>query len=110
MRGGTGRLPGRDDARDLGMHIMFLQFSSHIVYMEAGRFSSRTAWAGSRFQQPRSRLEQDDFCHINSSSRLARDDIVLTLHYLQKVTCKVSSRWRPTIKDPHLMWQVLTKI
>ncbi len=40
MRGGTGHLPGRDDARDLGMHIMFLQFSSHIVYMEAGRFSS----------------------------------------------------------------------
>ncbi len=42
MRGGTGRLPGRDDARDPDMY-MFLKFLSHTVYMEAGRFSSRLA-------------------------------------------------------------------
>ena len=39
MRGGTGRLPRRDDARDLDMYM----FLSHTVYMEAGRFSSRLA-------------------------------------------------------------------
>ena len=71
MRGGTGRLPGRDDARDPDRY-MFL--SSHTAYMEAGRFSSR---------QPGSRLERDDFCHINASSRLAWDNIVLTLRFLQ---------------------------
>ncbi len=32
MRGGTGRLPGRDDARDPDMY-MFLLFLSHTVYI-----------------------------------------------------------------------------
>ena len=50
MRGGTGRLPGRDDERDPGLY-KFLLYLSPDVYMEAGRFSSRPGQAGSRFVQ-----------------------------------------------------------
>ena len=51
MRGGTGRLPGRDDEWDPGLYTILLYLSSD-VYMEAGRFSSRPGQAGSRFVQP----------------------------------------------------------
>ncbi len=82
MRGGTGRLPGRDDARDPDMY-MFLYFLSHTVYMEAGRFFRPVLpRRDPGFSNRDPGLERDDFCHINASSRLARDDIVLTLHYL----------------------------
>ncbi len=42
MRGGTGRLPERDDALDL-VYVSIV-FISYTVYMEAGRFSSRLPW------------------------------------------------------------------
>ena len=51
MRGGTGRLPRRDDERDPGLY-KFLLYLSPDVYMEAERFSSRPGQAGSRFVQP----------------------------------------------------------
>ena len=51
MRGGTGRLPGRDNERDPGLY-KFLLYLSPDVYMEAGRFSSCPGQAGSRFVQP----------------------------------------------------------
>ena len=44
MRGGTGRLPGRDDERDPGLY-KFLLYLSPDVYMEAERFSSRPGQA-----------------------------------------------------------------
>ena len=63
MSGGTGRLPGRDDARDPDC-ICFYSFY-RLLFI----------W--------RRDVERDDFCHINASSHLARDNIVLTLRYLQ---------------------------
>jgi hypothetical protein len=68
MRGGTGRLPGRDDERDPGLY-KFLLCLSPDVYMEAGRFSSRPGQAGSRFVQPGSRLNRDVFFHVNTCCR-----------------------------------------
>jgi hypothetical protein len=68
MRGGTGRLPGRDDERDPGSY-KFLLYLSPDVYMEAGRFSSRPGQAGSRFVQPGSRFNRDVFFHVNTCCR-----------------------------------------
>ena len=69
MRGGTGRLPGRDVKRDLALHVD-ISYMSHSVYMEIiwpERFSSRPGKAG-------------QFLSQKHSVQLCRDDIMLTLH------------------------------
>ena len=64
MRAGTG-LNSR--SRHVYVSIIFIAFR----LCEAGTFFllSRLE-AGSRFQQPGSRLKRDDFCHMNAPSRL----------------------------------------
>jgi VanZ family protein len=56
MRGGTGRLPGRDNEWDPGLYT-FLLYLSPDVFMEAGRF-----FVPGRYYV---------YFHINTSSRLA---------------------------------------
>ena len=53
---GTGLDSG---SRHVYVPIIFIAL---IRLHEAGRFSSRPAYGGSRFQQPGSRLKRDDFC------------------------------------------------
>ena len=75
MSGGTGRLPGWMMPGIPTCIYVSIVFIAYCLY-GGGTFFFFS-------QQPGSRLERDDFCHINASSHLARDNIVLTLRYLQ---------------------------
>ncbi len=86
MRGGTLRLPGRYVYRDgtmPGIPTCICVYSFYRILFMWTRDVFRPVSPLTRITQPGSRLERDDFCHINASSRLARDNIVLTLRYLQ---------------------------
>ena len=68
MRGGTGRLPGRDDERDPGSY-KFLLYLSPDVYMEAGRFSSRPGQASrpaSHINSPQVKVLQNKFTLLHA--------------------------------------------
>ena len=80
---GRDILTGRDDCRDPASTILSSR-SVFCVYMEPGRFSSRPGWPGSRYELAGSRQNGTLFLHVNSLSRINRDDKIITLW---KVLC-----------------------